>query len=344
MSQGKFREFIALAKQIISELRKMAQKLDSFRSEIQQFVHNAAIIPNQKQPSPQGEEDRTHYDKQHQKVSGAVVLEQAPSDSDPGVHSTGESEGHKQGRFEKAKGLIERFKPFIETLAYLAVIAYTIVTGYQSCKMKEANNLTQASLRISQRAYVTIGRKDGVVADFIVPKDPKQNAEIVIYFQNSGHLPAKFAWGTMAPYLASGSKKGSTGIVYTHPFNGGFGRTRDRKTGAIGEKGESTIIAGDSVLVSTLGSISQTDLAALPSNNMGLDIWGMYQYCDGLGSNVMRLFQLGYRSNAPSTSLSFWLISDMNSFQEPLPLLKGTTEYLPPCEGISEQEYQKTTR
>jgi hypothetical protein len=44
------------------------------------------------------------------------------------------------------------------------------------------------------------------VADFIIPAKPDQNAEIVIYFQNSGRLPAKFAWGTQVTFGAQGSK------------------------------------------------------------------------------------------------------------------------------------------
>jgi hypothetical protein len=238
---------------------------------------------------------------------------------------------------EKYTDSLIKLKPWIELIGVIVVIVYTSYAGCQASLMRKANKLTLQSLQVSQRAYVTVGRKDGVVADFIIPKDPKQKAEIVVYFQNSGHLPAKFAWGTLAPsFLAAGSKKDSTGIKYTHPFKG-FSRTRDRKTGSIGEQGESTMIAGDSVLVSTLGEISQEHLAAMPTADMGLFILGMFQYCDGLGNESTMQFGLRYRSNAPASSLSFDLA---NGDRVPVFPLEATPkmEYLPPCEMLSEKE------
>lgn len=239
-------------------------------------------------------------------------------------------------------GFADKHSAAIQAIATAVIAALTVTYVIYS---RGQWRVAQVTLRISNRAYVSIGRKDGVVADFVIPKDPKQNAEIIIYFQNSGHLPAKFAWGTIAPFLlAPEGKKKSTGITYTHPFNGGFGRTKDIKAGTVGERGISTIIPGDSVFVQTLGAISQSDLAELPSNQMGLLIWGMYQYCDGFGNNFLRTFQIRYRSNAPSTSLSFSLVGDMESPQSTLPVRKGTIEYLPPCESVEEQEYHNPSK
>lgn len=207
--------------------------------------------------------------------------------------------------------------------------------------MIDSNNLTRQSLKVSQGAHVTIGRKDGVVADFVVPKDPTRNAEIVIYFQNSGHMPAKFVWGTLAPYLAAGSMKKSSGINYTHPFKGFITRTRDIKTGSIGERGESYVIAGDSVFVATLGTISQKDLADLPADKMGLLILGMFEYCDALGDVSERTFALRYRSDVPSSSLSFDLAQESAMPMLPLPSSTATTEYLPPCETSGGDDQKK---
>ncbi len=195
-----------------------------------------------------------------------------------------------------------------------------------------AANTAQSTLDISQGAYVTIGRKDGTVADFIIPKDPAQDAEIVIYFQNSGHLPAKFRWGTMAPLLGAGSRSNSSGITYTHPYKGQMFRTRDIKSGSIGEQGESSTIAGDSVFVSTLGTISQQNIEALSTNTISLFILGHFEYCDQLGHHEMETFGLRYRSNAPSTDLSFDLAMESIFPSLPLPKPSAITEYLPPCD------------
>ena len=127
-------------------------------------------------------------------------------------------------RFIAVVGFLDKYHGAVTALATVAIVMLTFVYVKYSKKQWET---MQDTLQVSQRAYVTIGRKDGVVADFVVPKDPNQNAELLIYFQNSGRLPAKFSWGTMVSFLGQGSKKKS-GIILTHPYNGLSPRTRDR--------------------------------------------------------------------------------------------------------------------
>lgn len=261
-----------------------------------------------------------------------------PDPADETRHTEQSTYQEQQIQATKRANLISGIAAGIAGVTLASLIIYACITYGQLGAMLESNKLTQQTLRVSQGAYVTIGRKDGVIADFVVPKNPNQNAEIVIYFQNSGHLPAKFVWGTMAAFLEAGGKKQSTGINYTHPFKGMITRTRDIKTGSIGEQGESSVIAGDSVFISTLGTISQKDLVEMPANNMGNLILGMFAYCDELGTYSVRSFGLRYRSNAPSSSLSFDLAEDSNFPILPLPKSTATTEYLPPCETANERE------
>jgi hypothetical protein len=230
----------------------------------------------------------------------------------------------------------DQFNVFFTFVIAVATVIYAIISNSTLTEIKTQGKIAQDSLQISQRAYVTIGRKDGVVADFVVPKDPKQNAEIVIYFQNSGHLPAKFAWGTMIGFLGEGSKKKS-GITYAHPYQGLSFRKRDKKTGSEGQEGESSMIAGDSVFVSTLGTISQEDLISLPSNDPSLLVLGFYDYCDELGNQSKRTFALRYRANAPSSTLSFDLAYESDSLATIPPPATATIEYLPPCKSVNEQ-------
>ncbi|MGA7918324.1 MAG: hypothetical protein WCA38_01550 [Candidatus Acidiferrales bacterium] len=234
-------------------------------------------------------------------------------------------------------------------LAAVGIIALWIYYGQleemrSSTKAaKDAVDVADATLNVSQRAYVTVGRKDGVVADFVIPKDAKEHAEIVIYFQNTGRLPAKFTWGLLpGAFLLKGSKKQSSGISIAQPYSGGLPtRTRDVKTGSIGEQGASYVIAGDSVFVGTGAFISQKDLAELPINDMGLLILGQYDYCDELGTRSSRMFGIQYRSHAPTSSLSFSLAQDTPGMVVPTPTSTATTEYLFPCETVSELKAQQ---
>jgi hypothetical protein len=212
-------------------------------------------------------------------------------------------------------------------LTFLAVVTYTTIAAVQTCvnnkaakAAKDAGDLARQSLQISQRAYITIGRKDGVIADFVIPKDPNQDAEIVLFFQNTGRIPAKLAWGTFGDHglLVQGSV-GHSGITYTHGFKGLPIPSRDKSgkiTGWVG--GEAAVVAGDSVFVSTLGKISQKDIQDLSHRPLGSFILGIYEYCDGLGNHFQHNFALGFRSNAPISSMAFSLITDTEAASPPL--------------------------
>lgn len=211
-----------------------------------------------------------------------------------------------------------------------ATVTYTCISGRQLEAVK-------TSFRVSQGAQVSVGRKDGVVAEFVVPKDA-QNAEIIMYFQNSGRLPAKFAWGTQIMLYGKGTN-GSAGIQYPHPYQGLQPRRLEKKPPhSIGQEGESSIIAPDSVLRVTVGTLSQKELANLPTTNGDLLILGMYDYCDELGNWFKRTFGLRYRGNAPSGDLSFDLAQDTPFPNVGLPEDTPTTHYLPPCETYEENQ------
>src|SRR5205814_80288 len=55
--------------------------------------------------------------------------------------------------------------------------------------------LTREIATTEQRAYVTVGRPDGTVAEIVWPKNDKGNAGVLVYFQNNGRAPARFNWG-----------------------------------------------------------------------------------------------------------------------------------------------------
>ncbi len=203
--------------------------------------------------------------------------------------------------------------------------------------MHDANKLTQQSLNISQRAYVTVGRKDGTVADFIIPKDPAMNVELVVYFQNSGHIPAKLAWGTTPMNFVLGNIK-STGINYIHPFKGML-RTKGTKTESRGESGESTIIAGDSVFAAEFGEIPQDRFAQFYASKATLLMMGNFEYCDSLGDLSTHIINIQYRS-APNNQLSFTLLDD-SEIPTLIPPSTPDIEYLPPCGTVTDDKKQE---
>jgi hypothetical protein len=192
---------------------------------------------------------------------------------------------------------------------------------------KSASETAKDALTVGEGAYITIGRKDGTIAELIPPKDPTQDANIVIYFQNSGHLPAKIAWGTdMGNDL--------NGITFIHPYPGRMKRTRDKRTGQITDV--ATTVAGESIFKSTLGTVSQKDMAlAMQRHHM---ILGHFEYCDEFGTDIFTEFVVGATPNVSSD----WII--LGEFPHPLPPLPkatNTVEYLPPCETTHRENQPK---
>ena len=219
-------------------------------------------------------------------------------------------------------------KNFILQLAAVGVGGLVaIIYGCQLHQMIKANKISHDSFTSTQRSYVTIGRKDGTVAEFISPKDVRQNAQLILYFQNGGHIPAKIAWGT-SPIELLGSDIKASGLNYTHPFKG-MSRTK-AKDGSVAWHGESTIIAGDSVFRAVLGEIPQDRIGELSITHASFAIIGLYQYCDELGTDITRQFTISYE-NAPDNTLYFKLTGDID-FPSPHVSTKDA-QYLPPCES-----------
>ena len=128
----------------------------------------------------------------------------------------------------------------LQWLTFFAVLAAAVFTGIYAGITHRQWQVAQDTLQVSQRAYITIGKNDGVVSDVIIPSVPNQDAELVMYFQNSGHIPATFARGTMVAFAGAGSKKKSE-ITSTHPFTGLAPRTRNKKNGSMGGEGGTSL-------------------------------------------------------------------------------------------------------
>jgi hypothetical protein len=307
----------------------LARKIISILEDIKRLIVDALAKPQQKQESANKQTDTSNSQQNQSRPN----TENPKTTSNPTITGQNPPVDHKKERFPK----LVQFKPVIEAIGICFLVIYTAVTIFLWCESRKANRIAQSAFSVSQRAYVTIGRNDGVVADFIVPSDPSKNAEMVNYFQNTGHIPAKFGWGVMSGFTSSKD----SGIAFSHRWTAPFGRTFDKKQKAISETGDSTIIASNSIYVATMGVISQKDLNNLPNTSPGMFILGTYQYCDELGNQDMREFSMSYRTGAPSSALSFSLGNDTSWLTVLADAQRRTPDALFPCQTITEKQKQK---
>jgi len=253
----------------------------------------------------------------------------------------------------KANGS-KKHTPLWEKLAVVIAFGLLIVNICQmrstekAAKAAEtANKNAQTALAITEQANVTIGRQDGIVADIVWPKDPKGNAGILMYFQNSGHLPAKFNWGSessiseVLPTDPKILKESEMQHTQWTPFYSGHAfdpmwRAKRKKTGGLGWSG-TILIPGNSSYQGILWDIPKIRMLQLMRWDRPFVPEGKFEYCDGFGHHLCRTFRLLYRQDPYNR----FLLSgeDDCAVYEMQPLHPDPDwDYLSPCELSENRE------
>jgi hypothetical protein len=181
--------------------------------------------------------------------------------------------------------------------------AYGLVSFCMWRTMINANEIAQRSFRISEGAYVSIGRQDGVIAEF---KNANLHTHdgVVMYFQNSGHMPAKLKWG-----LFEWHTKPPSSLPPPVPFVP-MSRTRNKKTGDITENlSTDGAIGGQSIRNVQVGYLPPMYVNEMLQLNAIFTLDGAYEYCDELGTYSCKMFEVSYQ-NRPFGSFSIDHLND----------------------------------
>jgi hypothetical protein len=130
------------------------------------------------------------------------------------------------------------------------------------------------------------------VAKFEVPPNQNDNVGLVIYFQNAGHIPAKFTWGISPPSPAKIPGVPLEFLGSLHEFSP---MTRTRlKDGQI-VAGATDTIASDSLYIADITTIPQTYFWEIERNTKKVLLEAQYEWCDEFGNYSCREFQLYYQ-------------------------------------------------
>jgi hypothetical protein len=209
---------------------------------------------------------------------------------------------------------------------------------------KAALDASIAASRLDARAYVTIGRPDGTVADIIWPKDEKGNAALMVYFQNNGRLPAKFNWGAdsgiieIVPtdpnvFKEDEIAKGYAELPTNHLFQPMY-RAKNRKGNNVQWSG--TIdIAGGSSYQGVLWEVPKERMVQLINLDRPFSTGGRFEYCDGFGKRVCKTFQMRY-AGEPYDRFFLSIEDECPAYQMQITHPIPDYDYLPPCD-VSER-------
>jgi len=181
---------------------------------------------------------------------------------------------------------------------------------------------TRADFRASERPYVSMGRKDGSVGNFIVPSSP-QKGGIAFYFHNSGHLPAlRF---NVQPFDGTHSE--------LH-----MARIQDVKTGKIRLLSGEKDILGDSDSVAIYDkSVPPEMLKLIKSGQHPFSVKGMFEYCDDFGLYVCSYFETQYIAD-PLWAFNLIRLRECRYKNPPNSYLSPDEQFVRPCETPEEHE------
>jgi hypothetical protein len=210
-----------------------------------------------------------------------------------------------------------------------------VASGKQAVSASQQLDILRNQISISQQAYITIGRKDGVVAELVQTPNVDDPVGILMYFQNGGHLPAQFDWGIFP--IPAGPKGADVKPFHAVTLSSHITRTRNRKTGSVTQNGGLNEIGGDALYPAFIGTFPRSQIGRL--DNTAIE--GMFEYCDEMGRYSCQYFSLLYR---PAPYSRFWvgLQSDCPVFQY-APPANPNVEYLPACKTIAEREKDQKT-
>jgi hypothetical protein len=168
---------------------------------------------------------------------------------------------------------------WLKRVGLVAGIGYAIVTYCMYRQMVKTNEINLKAFETSERSYMVLGRKDGVVAEIKKASDSDGRATVVLCLQNAGRLPASSVCvnTTLSAWPLVAAHEDGTPLIRQRGKNGqGNWQTVESGCPAIG---------GDSVYSYVLGTSFQQkmldQIMAEPTSDIRLS--ATIQHCDSFG-------------------------------------------------------------
>lgn len=231
----------------------------------------------------------------------------------------------------------------LQRLGLIVAAGLLIVTAWQAWLTRDALRETREEFSAHEQPYVSLGRKDGKIAEFIEPKTRDDPAGMRIYVQNGGDSPALNPnIGIFNAFLLKAADKN---VPDTHPFQQNLPRFewmvryRDAQ-GGIGGNGSGESIPPQSNFEFVIPKVvSQEQFRNIKDGKETVLLWGQLQYCDIVGNYSCRGFWLFF-DGPPINSFSEEGESDCANLYSYPPRKSGQT-YLLPCEQPAEREQRQ---
>jgi len=206
----------------------------------------------------------------------------------------GEHDPKEENNYERATYLLRRREWNISypinagLLIFSAIAAAGIIL--QAIYLDQTLNETRADFKAAQRAYVNLGSRNGVLAEF----DPKATTNgkpiVVIHFTNGGQSTARHL-----SIEAFTNKRSTFSFSHRHRFRGSMGDTFTVGGGGEGDlaaQAERTEYIFDASQLWTFDELKVTD-----TQKAFFEIHGEIAYCDIFGVFHCEPFSLWYNAS-----------------------------------------------
>jgi hypothetical protein len=231
-----------------------------------------------------------------------------------------------------------------ETNTVVAVgTAFLVLVGIGSLvEAKWSLDENRQSFEISEHPYVSLGRKDGIIAEIVEPKAPASPNALIglnIYLKNGGRGPALTPnLGIMlgATFLAKGAS--SKYAVQPRPEKlQRLLRWRSTKDNSVHSNVDTSPILADSEFVHYApDQFTQEQATALLHGQRITLLMGQFEYCDEFGNYSCRQFDLFYQGEPFNRFVEGGGFDCTDWYQ--FPPRQPDQIYLPPCEQPDERE------
>jgi hypothetical protein len=199
----------------------------------------------------------------------------------------------------------------VESATLIAVIVYTVINGKLFHELKRENLRQAQQFLVAQRPYITIGRADATLMEWQMSQIEKGGV-VKIYFQNTGNMAATnfhvWAW------LSFGLGKVKLPFEPTeigHPVHNW--PLPDFNSKKAVESPVTTKIGARSNWIDYAYSrsvLTQRDIDNITNDSGLVEIYGFYEYGDGLGDYWCEPIRATYTSGRGVWVLAGFSMSD----------------------------------
>lgn len=260
----------------------------------------------------------------------------------PGLvsHEPPSDNGHS-GTKEEPNGFGARLKNDVRKPRFWIELAALIVVGVYTRQACVANTIASQNFEISKRPSISMGNRNGVIAEFETPSDTVPDAPIglKVYFQNGGPSAALTFNVGMGVGPISLVARGFAPIKPFKPFNQTFSpllRLTNKTHTAFGGSGVGGSIPPQSQYVEILPqqfSREQRDRAMRGEIAPVVDL--MFDFCDEFGNYYCRWATLSWQGPPDNVFVENTEVDCGNVYS--YPPARPDAVYLLPCEQPDER-------